>query len=107
SRLMADIVGKVPDAQVLGDLDATLAWARANGGDTSRVGITGFCWGGRIVWLYDAHNPAVKAGVAWYGRLVGNSTPLTPQHPIDVVAKLNGPVLGLYGGADPGIPQDS
>ena len=106
-KLMSDIVGKVPDAQVMGDLDAAVAWARANGGDTSRLGITGFCWGGRIVWLYDAHNPAVKSAVAWYGRLVGNASPLQPQHPIDLVGKLNAPVLGLYGGADPGIPVDT
>jgi carboxymethylenebutenolidase len=107
AKLMSDIISKVPDEQVMGDLDATVAWAKANGGDTSRLGITGFCWGGRITWLYDAHNPAVKAGVAWYGRLVGNSTPLTPTHPVDVTSKLAGPVLGLYGGADSGIPVDT
>jgi len=107
AKLMADIISKVPDEQVMGDLDATVAWAKANGGDTSRLGITGFCWGGRITWLYDAHNPTVKAGVAWYGRLVGNSTPLTPTNPIDLTGKLAGPVLGLYGGADSGIPLDT
>jgi len=107
SRLMADVVNKVPDAQVMGDLDATVAWARANGGDTSKLGITGFCWGGRIVWLYAAHNPGVKAGVAWYGRLVGNPSALQPQHPVDIAGKLNGPVLGLYGAADSGIPVDT
>jgi carboxymethylenebutenolidase len=107
AKLMADIISKVPDEQVMGDLDATVAWAKANGGDTSRLGITGFCWGGRITWLYDAHNPAVKAGVAWYGRLVGNSTPLTPTNPVDLTGKLAGPVLGLYGGADSGIPLDT
>jgi len=107
AKLMADIISKVPDEQVMRDLDATIAWAKANGGDTSRLGITGFCWGGRITWLYDAHNPAVKAGVAWYGRLVGNSTPLTPTNPIDLTGKLAGPVLGLYGGADSGIPLDT
>jgi carboxymethylenebutenolidase len=107
AKLMSDIISKVPDEQVMGDLDATVAWAKANGGDTSRLGITGFCWGGRITWLYDAHNPAVKAGVAWYGRLVGNSTPLTPTNPIDLTGKLAGPVLGLYGGADSGIPVDT
>lgn len=103
-RLMAEVVGKVPDAQVMGDLDACVAWAQANGGDTRRLGITGFCWGGRITWLYAAHNPALKAAVAWYGRLVGNSTALTPSHPVDLVGKLKAPVLGLYGGADGGIP---
>lgn len=107
AKLIAEVISKVPDAQVLADLDATLAWAGANGGDLNRVGITGFCWGGRQVWLYTAHNPRVKAGVAWYGRLVGQSTPLTPKHPVDVAAQLNGPVLGLYGGADTGIPLDT
>jgi len=104
SRLMSEVVSKVPDAQVLGDLDACAAWAGANGGDGARLGITGFCWGGRIVWLYAAHNPRLKAGVAWYGRLVGNATPLTPKQPIDLVRELHAPVLGLYGGKDQGIP---
>ena len=106
-KLIAEVISKVPDAQVMGDLDATVAWARANGGDASRLGITGFCWGGRITWMYNAHNPAVKAGVAWYGRLVGGTNPLTPTNPVDVVGQLNGPVLGLYGGADSGIPVDT
>ena len=104
-KLVAEVINKVPDAQVMGDLDATLAWAKAEGADTSRSGITGFCWGGRITWLYAAHNPQIKAGVAWYGRLAAASNPLMPKHPVDVVATLNGPVLGLYGGNDPGIPQ--
>lgn len=103
-KLQADIVSKVPDAQVLGDLDAVVAWAGAHGGNTQRLGITGFCWGGRITWLYAAHNKAVKAGVAWYGRLVGTSTALTPKHPVDLAAALQAPVLGLYGGQDGGIP---
>lgn len=107
AKLMSEVIAKVPDAQVMGDLDATVAWARAQGGDVARLGITGFCWGGRITWLYAAHNPAIKAGVAWYGRMVGASTPLTPKHPVDVVDKLNGPVLGLYGGQDTGIPLDT
>lgn len=107
AKLMSDIISKVPDEQVIKDLDATVAWAKGNGADANKLGITGFCWGGRITWLYTAHNPAVKAGVAWYGRLVGNSTPLTPKHPVDVAGALNGPVLGLYGGADTGIPQDT
>lgn len=102
-----EIVAKVPDAQVLSDLDATVAFAAANGGDTDRLGITGFCWGGRITWLYAAHNPKLKAGVAWYGRLVGDATPLTPKHPVDVAADLKAPVLGLYGGADQGIPIET
>jgi len=104
---MSEVIGKVPDAQVMGDLDACVAWARAQGADTSRLAVTGFCWGGRITWLYSAHNPAVRAGVAWYGRLVGAASPVTPSHPVDLAGKLNGPVLGLYGGQDPGIPLDT
>ena len=84
-----------------------MAWAAAQGGDTRRLGITGFCWGGRIVWLYSAHNPAVKAGVAWYGRLVGTASDLAPRHPLDVVGQLQAPVLGLYGGKDAGIPIET
>jgi carboxymethylenebutenolidase len=106
ARLMSEVIAKVPDAQVMGDLDATVAWAAAHGGDTSRLGITGFCWGGRITWLYAAHGP-VKAGVAWYGRLVGNANELTPRHPVDVAGALKAPVLGLYGGQDTGIPLDT
>jgi len=105
--IITSIVAKVPDAQVLSDLDAASAWAFKHGGDASRMGITGFCWGGRIVWLYAAYSPLVKAGVAWYGKLTGEVTDMTPKHPIDVAAALKAPVLGLYGGADPGIPMDS
>ena len=104
AKLIAEVISKVPDAQVLADLDATVKWAAANGGDASKIGVTGFCWGGRQTWLYAAHNPAVKAGVAWYGRLVGETSALNPKHPVDVAAGLHGPVLGLYGGADTGIP---
>ena len=104
AKLMADIVSKVPDARVMSDLDACVKWAADNGGSATRLGITGFCWGGRITWLYDAHNPNVKAGVAWYGRLVGDKDPLHPLHPVDIADKLHGPVLGLYGAADAGIP---
>ncbi|MFM9916792.1 MAG: dienelactone hydrolase family protein [Rhizobacter sp.] len=107
ARLMTEIIAKVSDAQVMGDLDATVAWAKGQGGDTSKLGITGFCWGGRITWLYSAHNPAVKAGVAWYGRLVGAPSALQPTHPVDIAAQLRAPVLGLYGGADTGIPAVS
>ena len=107
AKLIAEVISKVPDAQVMGDLDATVAWARAQGADTSKLAITGFCWGGRITWLYAAHNPGVKAGVAWYGRLVGQATPLTPAHPVDLAGKLAGPVLGLYGEKDTGIPLDT
>lgn len=107
AKLIAEIISKVPDQQVLDDLDATVRWAGAHGGDISRLGVTGFCWGGRQTWLYAAHNPAVKAGVAWYGRLVGANSELTPRHPLDVAGRLHGPVLGLYGGADTGIPLDT
>ena len=106
-ELREKIVSKVPDEQVLADLDSAVAWAAANGGDVDRLGITGFCWGGRITWLYTAHQPRVKAGVAWYGRLVGAGTPLQPEHPIDVAARIKAPVLGLYGGQDAGIPLES
>ena len=105
--LIAEIVSKVPDTQVMADLDATVRWAAGHGGDAGRLGITGFCWGGRIVWLYAAHSAGLKAGVAWYGRVVGDSTALTPKHPVDIAKDLKAPVLGLYGGADTGIPNDT
>lgn len=104
--LIREIVGKVPDAQVMGDLDACLDWALAHGG-SARVAVTGFCWGGRITWLYAAHQPKVKAAVAWYGRVVGQPNALQPQHAIDQVGALKAPVLGLYGGQDQGIPLAS
>ncbi|MFN4004746.1 MAG: dienelactone hydrolase family protein [Hylemonella sp.] len=107
AKLIAEVISKVPDAQVAGDLDATVAWAGAHGGDPDRVGVTGFCWGGRQTWLYAAHQPRIKAAVAWYGRLEGERTALTPRHPIDVAAQLHAPVLGLYGEADTGIPLAS
>jgi len=105
--LMKEIVSQTPDTQVMGDLDACVAWAAQNGGDVDRLGITGFCWGGRITWLYAAHNPKVKAGVAWYGRLMGDATPNTPRHPVDIAPGLTVPVLGLYGAKDTGIPLDT
>lgn len=107
SKLMSEIVSKVPDAQVLSDLDATMQWAGANGGNVDKLAITGFCWGGRIVWLYAEHQPKLKAGVAWYGRLVGQPSSTNPTHPIDGVNALKAPVLGLYGGKDMGIPLDT
>jgi len=107
AELIKDLISKVPDEQVMADLDATVAWAKANGGNTDKLGITGFCWGGRITWLYAAHNPAVKAGVAWYGRLVGEKNPLNPKHPVDVAPTLKAAVLGLYGAKDQGIPVDT
>jgi carboxymethylenebutenolidase len=107
-KLFAEVVNKVPDAQVMSDFDSAVAFAKSEGkADTAKLGITGFCWGGRIVWMYDAHNPAVKAGVAWYGPLVRPGTELQPKNPIDIVKDLHGPVLGLYGGADTGISQES
>ncbi len=103
--IVSKVVSKVPDAQVMSDLDSTVAWAKGTGkADTARLGITGFCWGGRVVWLYAAHNPDLKAGVAWYGRLKGMPDELHPKNPIDLVDSLKAPVLGLYGAADTGIP---
>ena len=100
------IVAKVPDAQVMADLDAAATWAAKNGGDANKLAVTGFCWGGRIVWLYAAHNPRLKAGVAWYGRVEGDGTDLQPKNPIHLVNDIKAPVLGLYGGADAGIPNE-
>nr|WP_315212343.1 dienelactone hydrolase family protein [uncultured Duganella sp.] len=105
--LQRDIISKTPDTQVMADLDALVAWAKANGGNPDKIAITGFCWGGRVTWMYAAHNPSIKAGVAWYGRLIGTSNANTPRHPIDIAATLNVPVLGLYGEKDTGITQDS
>jgi carboxymethylenebutenolidase len=106
--IVREVVSKVPDAQVMADLDAAVAYAKASGkADPAKLAVTGFCWGGRITWLYSAHNSDVKAGVAWYGRLVGDKTDLTPRHPVDLAASLQAPVLGLYGGADTGIPVNT
>ena len=104
--ILTNIVAKTPDAQVLNDLQAALVWAGKNGGDLKRVGVTGFCWGGRITWL-SATLPQVKAGVAWYGRLIGEKTEGNPRHPVELAADLKAPVLGLYGGADAGISLES
>lgn len=104
SKLLAEVVAKVPDAQVMADLDGAVQWASENGGNTKRVGITGFCWGGRITWLYAEQSKHVKAAVAWYGRLVGTASAVTPKHPMELAAGLKAPVLGLYGGQDGGIP---
>jgi carboxymethylenebutenolidase len=106
--IVTKVVSKVPDAQVMADLDATVAWAeKSSKGDVKRLGITGFCWGGRVVWLYAAHSATLKAGIAWYGRLVDQTSDLKPKNPIDLVAALKAPVLGLYGGADTGIPSET
>lgn len=112
TRTMADVptilktvVAKVPDVEVAADIDATVAWAhKQKGANTRRLGVTGFCWGGRQTWLYAIHNPHVKAAVAWYGALAGNPDPLHPTTVLDAVKALKVPVLGLYGGADQGIP---
>ncbi|HUY92154.1 MAG TPA: dienelactone hydrolase family protein [Pirellulales bacterium] len=107
-EIISKVVSKVPDEQVMSDLDATVDWVKSTGkADAAKLGVTGFCWGGRIVWLYAAHNPRVKAGVAWYGRLVGQKDELHPKHPVDLAASLKAPVLGLYGGADQGIPVET
>jgi carboxymethylenebutenolidase len=107
-EIFSKVVSKVPDSQVMSDLDASAVWAKKSGkGDTARLGITGFCWGGRIVWLYSAHSKELKTGAAWYGRLEGEKDSLHPRHPLDVVVEFNAPVLGLYGGMDQGIPQSS
>jgi carboxymethylenebutenolidase len=106
-QLNEQLVSKVPDEQVLQDLDATFAWAGEHGGDLNRVGLTGFCWGGRIAWLYAEHNPRLKAAVAFYGRVVGTPSTLQPSNPIDHVGDLKVPVLGLYGLQDQSIPQDT
>ena len=106
--VIAKVVSKVPDTKVMADLDATAAWAQKSAkGNAAKLGVTGFCWGGRIVWLYAAHNPKLKAGAAWYGRLVGSTSELQPKNPIELVAELKAPVLGLYGGQDQGIPLDT
>jgi len=108
NEIITKVVAKVPDAQVMSDLDATVTWAEKSGkGDVSKLGITGFCWGGRVVWLYAAHSTRLKAGVAWYGPLARPSSELTPKHPVDLATALKAPVLGLYGGADSGISTET
>jgi carboxymethylenebutenolidase len=99
-ELRTRLAARVPDAQVLDDLDAAVTWAASNGGDSSRLGVTGFCWGGRIAWLYSARQSRLKAAVAWYGRIDGERNEITPLHPIDIADQLGAPVLGLYGGQD-------
>ncbi|WON77188.1 dienelactone hydrolase family protein [Serratia sp. UGAL515B_01] len=106
-ELLKKLVSHVPDNQVLADLDHTAHWATRHGGDASKLAITGFCWGGRITWLYAAHNPQLKAAVTWYGKLVGEKTLNTPKHPVDIATHLSAPVLGLYGGQDASIPMDT
>jgi carboxymethylenebutenolidase len=106
AKLMAEVVAKAPDAQVMGDLDAAVAWAKGQGAAADKLGITGFCWGGRITWMYAAHNPTVRAGVAWYGPVARAYHP-GDKSPIEVASRIKAPVLGLYGAADGGIPNDT
>ncbi|HET6283808.1 MAG TPA: dienelactone hydrolase family protein [Polyangia bacterium] len=107
-EILSNVVSKVSDAQVISDLDATVAWAKTTGAaDVGRLGITGFCWGGRFVWLYAAKSDALKAGVAWYGQLIGEKDDLHPKQPIDIAASIKAPVLGLYGGQDQGNPKEA
>lgn len=107
-EIISKVVSKVPDAQVMSDLDATVDYVKKSGkGNIDKLVVTGFCWGGRIVWLYSAHNKNVKAGAAWYGRLMSDKDELHPKHPLDLVESLQAPVLGLYGGADMGIPNET
>jgi carboxymethylenebutenolidase len=106
--LVSDLLLTIPDEQVMGDLDATFAWAASQGADTTRSAATGFCWGGRWTWLYAAHR-GLDAAVAWYGIVDGTSTfpadpARFPQHPLDVAGALKTPVLGLYGAQDDAIP---
>jgi carboxymethylenebutenolidase len=106
-EIIDTVVSKVPDSQVMSDLDSTAAWAVKNGGSTTRLAITGFCWGGRIVWMYAAHNPKLDAGAAWYGRLEGDRNAMTPKNPLDYAGGLKAPIIGFYGGKDTGIPLES
>jgi len=107
-EIVSTVVSKVPDSQVMSDLDATAAWAVASSrGNPTRLAIAGFCWGGRIVWMYSAHNPRLKAGAAWYGRLEGDKNAMTPKNPLDYVGAFKAPIIGFYGGKDTGITQES
>ena len=107
AKLQTELIDKVPDQQVLADLDACVLWAQGQGFDVERLGINGFCWGGRIAWLYAEHQKRLKAAVAWYGRLQGAHTPYVTSHPIEQLSSLNAPVLGLYGDRDASIPLAS
>ena len=103
-QIITDVIAKAPDAQYMSDLDSTTAWALANGGSSTRVGVMGFCRGGRQTWLYAAHSPHLKAAVAFYGPLLGTPTPIQPRSALDLAADIRCPLLGLYGGQDPSIP---
>ena len=101
--IVRDVISKAPDDRLLQDLDSTAAWAAQNKGDPARLAVTGFCRGGRNTWMYDAHNPALKAAVAWYGPIKGQPSPIQPTNPGDIAADLKAPLLGMYGGQDTGI----
>lgn len=103
-QIVRDVISKAPDDQVMRDLDAGAAWAAQNGGDLGRFGVTGFCRGGRAVWLYDAHRPGLKAAVAWYGPMGGQTSPIQPKTALDVAGEIHAPLLGLYGKEDGSIP---
>ncbi len=104
-EIVAKVISKAPDGVMLSDLDSTAAWAEANHGDANRLGVTGFCRGGRDTWLYAEHNPHLKAAVAWYGPVKGATSPIQPRTPTDLAAGLRCPLLGLYGGKDDSIHQ--
>jgi carboxymethylenebutenolidase len=101
--LFKDVIAKVPDSEVMSDLDSAVAFAKGEGANNRHLGVTGFCWGGRVVWLYAAHNPALKAGVAWYGPLAGTDNAMRPHTAIELAAQIKAPVLGLYAGLDQNI----
>jgi carboxymethylenebutenolidase len=106
-QIVTDVISREPDAQYMADADATVDWAVANHGDISRLGVIGFCRGGRMTWLYAAHNPKLKAAVAFYGPVGGTPTPIQPATATDYADRLLCPLLGLYGGSDPSIPVDA
>ena len=103
TAIVRDVISKAPDGRLMQDLDSTAAWAAGNKGDPARLAVTGFCRGGRDVWMYDAHNPALKAAVAWYGPIKGQASPIQPSNPGDIAGDIHAPLLGMYGGQDTGI----
>ncbi len=107
AQIFRDVISKAPDATVMSDLDATAAWAASHGGNAAALGVIGFCRGGRDVWLYNAHNRNLKAAVAFYGPLGGQTSSIQPQTALDVAGMINAPQLNLYGGEDGSIPQDA
>ena len=105
-QIVREVISKAPDAQVMSDLDATAAWAAQNHGNPAKLAITGFCRGGRVTWLYAAHNPDLKAAVAWYGPIGGATSEIQPKTVLDMADQIKAPLLGLYGGKDGGIPVE-